>query len=384
VFSLLIAASGHLGEPEELSRSDLLGIASVLVGVTLVALGAPHSRTEPTLAQASSALEQASFAVPACLALVGAAGCLSAPFFGARWKGLNAFSACGAATCGALSQLALKLLSLSVREASIATGGAWPPPAAFFGMCGLAITAPSQLALLNIALSARASLVIPIYQASLLSLTTLTGGAAFHEFDAMSLGSACVYGTGVLAAGAGLLALSSGGGSDDELVDDPEDDAATAAASATPADAAPAGFGVGAQHVVEAASLDALLGSPLGGSPEGDEVARALATARLRAPLLDNAELETDSLDARLPRVVDGRTMRATSPHQFGARRRSSVSRMPAPILMGIGVAVLESRGLSERGPRLRSQSSSAEVGRTPARAVLPGSVSRRRTQTLA
>ena len=180
VFSLSLAASGCCGEPERLSRGDVAGALCVLVGVTGVSLAAPHGGAEPSLDDATAALTAVGFATPAACVLLAAVGCVCAPCVGVRMPVV--LLACGAASCGTMSQLALKVVSLSVKEAVAAADGGLlplPRPLAFVGLGGLAFSAPSQLILLSSALAARASLVVPLYQASLVSLTTLVGGVAF-------------------------------------------------------------------------------------------------------------------------------------------------------------------------------------------------------------
>jgi hypothetical protein len=178
VFSLALAASGALSdERERLSARDIAGAAAVLVGVTGVSLAAPQPKAEPTLAQAQAGLAAPVFAVPAAAAIVGAACCLLSSRSGPRGRcGCRPsplLAAVGAASCGALSQLSIKVVSLSVRAAA-ATGSAdlttalvaWAHiPAALAALAVLAMAAPSQLALLQLALSARATVVVPLYQA---------------------------------------------------------------------------------------------------------------------------------------------------------------------------------------------------------------------------
>ena len=61
---------------------------------------------------------------------------------------------------------------------------------------------------------------MPLYQASLVSLTTLTGGVAFQEFRAMQTTNIFTYAAGLLVATAGLLALSRDAGADGDVGDD--------------------------------------------------------------------------------------------------------------------------------------------------------------------
>ena len=171
---------GMSGTPVTAEDLGVAGALCVLVGVTGVSLAAPHGGAEPSLDDATAALTAVGFATPAACVLLAAVGCVCAPCVGVRMPVV--LLACGAASCGAMSQLALKVVSLSVKEAVAAADGGLlplPRPLAFVGLGGLAFSAPSQLILLSSALAARASLVVPLYQASLVSLTTLVGGVAF-------------------------------------------------------------------------------------------------------------------------------------------------------------------------------------------------------------
>ena len=119
-----------------------------------------------------------SFAAPAAVLIVAVGSCLSASLLGKPCPAL--LVAAGAATCAALSQLSLKLVSLAVKEALL---GLSVPPLGYLAGGLLCLSAPTQLTLLNAALAAeRASIAVPMYQGSTVSLTTLIGGLAFHEF----------------------------------------------------------------------------------------------------------------------------------------------------------------------------------------------------------
>ena len=417
VFSLAIASSGCCGDGERLNCIDLLGAAAVLVGVTCVASAAPQG-SEPSLANMNMAL------APAALigVVAAAASCLGGSLLGFRVP--VTLCACGAAACGAASQLALKLVSLSVRDCLISasqsdgsSGGLISlivDPVAIAGACGLAFSAPSQLALLNLALSARASLVVPIYQASLVSLTTLAGGAAFHEFEAMQASSFRLYGIGMLAATAGLLILSRGGegGGDDkgETSDEDEDGIALPEAVLSPA-AVPASSSAPSVWLRE----PLLTAGTRVDSPEGSALRELLASSYASSPYEDEVEAE-DSLDARLAHFdsPDGRSSTLGSPDgplsvttacesgalrtdsgpggvspssapstgprsdprhnrsdprpkrrsvevHLGAPGRTSLARVPAPFAMGLGVATLVTRERTKER-RMRTRALSAVV----------------------
>ena len=313
VFSLLIAATGILGnERESLSRGDLAGTTAVLVGVTCVSLAAPHESHAPTLADVQSALQDPTFAVPAGGALVAAAACLVSSL-ASGWRH-PVLAASGAASCGAISQFAIKTLSLSVRDAvggggsllALLSLGATP----LLGLGLLAFAAPTQLALLNVALAARASLVVPLYQASLVSLTTLTGGVAFHEFREMAFEGSLTYGVGLLVATAGLALLSS----------------STEAEAADAADEEVAGD-VQLQRESSKGGVTTVADAAADAPPASTEPAEGKA-ALLRVPLLRRpaaaVEDEDDEDDSPRASLLVRRTSRVAGPG----------------MLLGLGVAV--------------------------------------------
>ena len=234
VFSLLLASSGACGRAESLSTSDMVGAGVTIVGVCGVSAFAPHSGAESTLAEASESLTELSFAVPTAVLVMAVAGCLGASVAG---KALPAiFFASGAATCAALSQLSMKLVSLAVKEV---LSGLPVPPTGLVGVGALCLSAPTQLALLNAALTAeRASVAVPLYQGSTVSLTTLVGGIAFHEFAGVTLLGGLAYAVFVAIATCGLVTLARSGHGDEsadmlvhvdsasDLIDEIERDAA--------------------------------------------------------------------------------------------------------------------------------------------------------------
>ena len=390
VFSLVIAASGVLSDSKEkLSTADVMAAAAVLFGVTCVSLASPPPSSEATLDEASDALLDPIFAVPVLLTLGSAASCLLTTYL--NRAGLCAsrpsplLAAIGAASCGALSQFAIKVLSLSVQAMGgaapsgglMATLMAWAHPVALLGVGTLCFSAPTQLSLLQTALAARASLVVPLYQASLVSLTTLTGGVAFHEFRAMQSYNIAAYSAGLLVATAGLLTLTKDAGADGEDDDEEEDDEEEAAmarlravdgslvpsADSSSCDllgATASSEGIRAEHLqapllsphaasppalTKGMSLDEQFASPWStpGSAPGSAPGRGGARhANARPPLAFNVPHARNSIST-------------------GARRSS---RMPAPFLMGIGLAVIETRSVRTHTGRARSVSDGRAISR--------------------
>eukprot|EP00966_Prymnesium_polylepis_P023015 529364-Prymnesium_polylepis.1 len=146
------------------------------------------------------------FAVPLILVLVAVAGCLGTAATGRPVHVI--LSAAGAASCGALSQTFLKLVSLEAKE-SLGGGSPFEDPTLLLSLSGLLFTAPSQLRLLTAALAvARASLAVPLYQSSLIAFTTCIGGVAFNEFASMRPLGIAGYSGGLLLATVGLVMLS--------------------------------------------------------------------------------------------------------------------------------------------------------------------------------
>ena len=367
VFSLAIAASGVLSDEKEmLSRADLLGAAAVLIGVACVSLSSQsHSTGDATLEQARIALTAMPlFWLPAATALAAAASCLFVPRLGGGPPSPS-LAACGAASCGALSQFSIKVITLSIRDACAAGACTRLAPLLLVGVGSLAFTAPAQLALLSTALAARATLVIPLYQAALVSLTTLSGGVAFREFEGMGPWSGLTYCAGFLIATAGLVALSRGDGDegDDELAGAAEDeeayikaedaeelaaggyrrysDAKAAISSPSPqlaSPATPAAVTVDSPDADARSRVSSLFPQTPGGEGGGSDPGPG---TRSRAPLLTPGSRSSEPpLRSSYSELFGGST-----PSRF-----SRASRLPlaAPVGLGLGVAVLETQTLRE------------------------------------
>ena len=206
VFSLLLASSGLLTTPaESLSRADIMCIALVLLGVTLVSAFGPHDSGAPSLAVLIVAYTRARFVVFVVVGF-GAATFVLCPFGAALlgtstlWPLLSAFAA---ASCGCLSQLFLKLFSTTV--AALPT----TLTPTLLALLGLICSAPLHLALLNKTLvGSSVAIAVPCYQFLLIVCTTAAGGILFDEFAAQTSAALSAYALGVATATAGLVALS--------------------------------------------------------------------------------------------------------------------------------------------------------------------------------
>ena len=137
VFSLLIASTGCIGSKESLEPIDTLYVGLVLAGVTIVSLFGPHNTGEGVPSrQILYHFRSPVFVVFATLDLLIVAAwtaiyCLpSLHKFkpSGRGRGMLAstvLSAYAAATCGAMSQLFLKIVATAMSEA-VATDGLGP------------------------------------------------------------------------------------------------------------------------------------------------------------------------------------------------------------------------------------------------------------------
>jgi hypothetical protein len=229
VFSLMLAASGLLGERELLSRSEVACAMLVLAGVTTVALCGPRSDGHrPSVDELLGRFHDGDFLAFACVLLspiVLWAPCLAIPRVRPAWyvsfnatKLGTACSALCAAACGALSQLCLKVIA--VCSAHIATGDPENPTTRggfWLAVVGLLCMAPLQLFLLDATLGASSvAFGVPIYQSLLIILTTAMGGVFFLEFAHATPASIGGFAFGVAAAMLGVAILSRGGAADDE------------------------------------------------------------------------------------------------------------------------------------------------------------------------
>ena len=209
VISLLVSASGLITQPPEtLSASDVRSIALVLIGVTLVSAFGP----EPSSSHVSFEAVLAAYTSPQLAGLLAIAStgastqlCMYPAGFPTLCPAWAApmLTALSAALCGCVSQLMLKLVSISAGElpySSLAFG---------FALALLACAAPVHLRLLNKTLAGTAvSLSVPCYQFLMIFCATSAGGILFGEFAHLSTSEAQAYTVGVLAATAGLAVLS--------------------------------------------------------------------------------------------------------------------------------------------------------------------------------
>ena len=128
----------------------------------------------------------------------------------------TALSAYSAAVCGALCQLFVKVVAVTLHEAGGDFAGPhspWRHFPPYLALLGLLFTAPLQLYLLDTALTGSAvSYAVPVYQALLILLTTAAGGVFFGEFETMTGQQLLSFCAGVATAALGLAVLSASGG----------------------------------------------------------------------------------------------------------------------------------------------------------------------------
>ncbi|KAL1499811.1 hypothetical protein AB1Y20_012496 [Prymnesium parvum] len=206
-FSLAVASTGLIVPAELLCPHDYCGIFLILVGVTGVGMFGPHGN-DSTVDALVSGLTQPAFVVFAMTSVLAALSRLWVVRSSARAAPTGVvLSAYSAASCGALSQLMLKLLAMSAN--TLATGGLLTVCVA---LALLGVLAPLHLHLLNLTLaSGSVSVAVPLYQCLLISVGTCTGGVFFGEFAHVSSYQLMGYCAGVAAAAGGLAVLSLGG-----------------------------------------------------------------------------------------------------------------------------------------------------------------------------
>lgn len=318
VFSLLLAASGVFSEAEHMSLTDAACVLLVLMGVTGVAIYGPHSSTEPTHEQILENFTQPLFRIFSAATLVPVLlwlplACAANPTvvsapedieleevvvlpesqLGKKEASSSAVNAAStmtvrerqrcvelharlaqspvlltvcsgyaSAACGSLSQLFLKVVSVSLNElgrvlkgsggggaeggggARIAGGAdsggqppltfaesSWAHPPVWLALAGLVVTAPLQLFLLDRLLAGSSvTAAVPVYQSLLILLTSAAGGIFFREFSTMESGSTVLYACGMVMAISGIAILSRSNAasgrderipsSDEEMTDD--------------------------------------------------------------------------------------------------------------------------------------------------------------------
>ena len=234
VFTLAIASTGLLNEPEPLRHTDVIGIGFIIVGEVVVSVFGPHSSHGLTSAEIMADAQKPVFAAFAAASMatvltwvalgmmpVARERCLraAAEAGGAASLLATALSAYSAAVCGALSQLFVKVVAVTANAAGgdfTGAGSPWRQLPPYLALVGLVVTAPLQLYLLDTALTGSAvSYAVPVYQALLILLTTVLGGVFFGEFDTMSPTGLLIFGAGVATAATGLAVLSAAGADDD-------------------------------------------------------------------------------------------------------------------------------------------------------------------------
>jgi hypothetical protein len=220
LFTLLLAASGIVGDQEALGAVQIAGAVLVLLGVTGVSYLAPHVEATPEEAVALAPR----LVVPAALSLVGTATSLvlfsrqavvaSNEARAAESDGTGCANAalvlvlCFFAACSAgWSQIFVKLIGLVWRAQHIAPSHMrW-----ILSTCtlGVALSSLGQLTMINALLTqAKASVGVPLYQSMLVAFCTSAAGIAFHEFDGWHTDDFTGYAVGLLLAVAGIVLLT--------------------------------------------------------------------------------------------------------------------------------------------------------------------------------
>ena len=236
VIALLITGTGCLADAEPVSLSDLVGVALILLGVTLVSVFGPAASHPVTEQEVMDDFQKPGFGLFAGASLLTVtlwvialvlpevrARCSRTitavlPPQAERASALvaTALSAYSAAVCGALCQLFVKVVAVTLHEAGGNFAGPHSPCRAlppYLALLGLVCCAPLQLYLLDTALTGSAvSYAVPVYQALLIVLTTAAGGVFFGEFETMGREQRLAFCAGVATAALGLAVLSASGG----------------------------------------------------------------------------------------------------------------------------------------------------------------------------
>ena len=214
VFTLAIASTGLLNEPEPLRHTDVIGIGFIIVGEVVVSVFGPHSSHGLTSAEIMADAQKPVFAAFAAasmatvltwvaLGMLPAARerCLraAAEAGGAASLLATALSAYSAAVCGALGTVFLKIVSEALRaNAQGASLAIWATVPMVVATVGLVACAPLSMYLLDTTLaSGDVASAVPLYQTSLVLLTSAAGGVFFREFAAMGPPQAIGYTCGI-------------------------------------------------------------------------------------------------------------------------------------------------------------------------------------------
>merc|ERR1740117_425618 len=248
VFALLITGTGCLADAEPVSWNDLAGVALIILGVTLVSVFGPASSHGVTEQEIMNDFQKPGFGLFAGTSLLTVTLwviALALPDARARCSRMitaalppqaerisalvaTALSAYSAAVCGALCQLFVKVVAVTLHEAGGDFAGPhspWRHFPPYLALLGLLFTAPLQLYLLDTALTGSAvSYTVPVYQALLILLTTAAGGVFFGEFETMTGQQLLSFCAGVATAALGLAVLSASGGqaADEVVPEEPE------------------------------------------------------------------------------------------------------------------------------------------------------------------
>lgn len=215
VFTTMLAQAGLFGCREVVTRTQAFAIAVVCAGVTTMSLAGPHSSKQVTPDNVEYLLYRRPFVIFAGLNVIATA------FAVVAWlsqkiaqkdeppdaQGLVvALLACGAASSGSLTQVALKVVSLAGK--GYVHGKDFLRLHMVLGLTALVLFAPLQLVLLNAALAwSPTSFAVPIYQCLLVLLTIVGAGTFFEEFGQMTWNWMAGFVLGVVLSIAGLLVI---------------------------------------------------------------------------------------------------------------------------------------------------------------------------------
>jgi len=217
LFSLVLARCGVLSVREHISWKQQQAVGLLLLGVVVECVFGPHANKEISLEDVHAVFaHNIPFLVLFVTCMVIIAAHLSSHLLPTHRKPEPAsvanvvFLGFTAATCGAFSQLLLKVIAQAVRRQWQGDDQTGEP--ALYVVIALALTfAPLQLYMLNGALgNTDVVFAVPLYQSLLLTLTMVTGGTFFHEFDELGIATTVgfVCGTFLVVVGLGWLAVA--------------------------------------------------------------------------------------------------------------------------------------------------------------------------------
>ena len=220
IFSALLARFGCVpGVREQLSIVEWLALGVTLAGLVACSVFGPRGTHLLPFDEYGDA-----FASPALLSYTGFAtlvvsgwlGLLVArPLRNCRPRPSSTvyplLSSYGAGICGSFSVIFQKIFVRAMRSALVGSCGAliWSYWVTYLSLAGLAVCAPTQLYLLNIALgSGKASYTIPVYTVNNIANGIVVSGLLFHEFDGLAPRQGTLFAAALAAVLAGVALLS--------------------------------------------------------------------------------------------------------------------------------------------------------------------------------